>query len=175
MASRLRDREAVGKRLTVLVLIKGLGIGGAEKLISEGARFWDRDRFDYHVAYVLPWKNQLVADLEALGVPVHCVGGERGLTPIVPVRIRRLAGSVDADIVHVHSPAVAVGTRLTLFDRPIVYTEHNIGSAYHPLTRLLNRATYPRNNRTIAVSKAVADSVQRYTPKVVRRDPERRY
>ena len=76
-------------RPTILVFIKGLGIGGAEKLISEGARFWDRDRFDYRVAYQLPWKDQLVPDLEALGVPVTCVGGRKGITPAAVVGLRR--------------------------------------------------------------------------------------
>jgi hypothetical protein len=44
----------VAARTVVLVVIKGLGIGGAERLIAESARFWDRDRFDYRVAYLLP-------------------------------------------------------------------------------------------------------------------------
>ena len=49
------------RRQSITVLIKGLGIGGAEKLITEAANYWDRDRFDYRVAYLLPWKDQLVA------------------------------------------------------------------------------------------------------------------
>ena len=57
----------MGAPPVVLVLVKGLGIGGAEKLLSEGARFWDRDRFEYHVAYVLPWKDQLVGEFERPG------------------------------------------------------------------------------------------------------------
>jgi hypothetical protein len=67
------------QRPRVLILIKGLGRGGAERLIAEGARFWNRDDFDYRVAYLLPWKDHLVADLEALGVPVDCIGGRRGI------------------------------------------------------------------------------------------------
>ena len=66
----------------VLILIKGLGIGGAEKLISEGSRYWDRERFEYSVAYALPWKDQLVAELESSGIPVGCRykdQGHRGL------------------------------------------------------------------------------------------------
>ena len=50
-------------RPVVLVAVKGLGIGGAEKLIAESARLWDRDSFDYRVAYALPWKDQLVEPL----------------------------------------------------------------------------------------------------------------
>ena len=57
-------------RPVVLVAIKGLGIGGAEKLISEAVPFWDRDTYDYRVAYFLPWKDQLVGEITAHGVEV---------------------------------------------------------------------------------------------------------
>ena len=55
----------MSRRQGITVLIKGLGIGGAERLISEAASYWDRERFDYRVAYLLPWKDQLVAELES--------------------------------------------------------------------------------------------------------------
>jgi glycosyltransferase involved in cell wall biosynthesis len=41
----------------------------------------------------------------------------------------------------------------------VIYTEHNVVSSYRQPTRLLNRLTYGRNSRLIAVSGAVADSV----------------
>ena len=54
-------------RTRVLVLIKGLGIGGAERLIAEGAGYWDRESIDYRVAYFLPWKDQLVGEIACNG------------------------------------------------------------------------------------------------------------
>jgi glycosyltransferase involved in cell wall biosynthesis len=42
---------------------------------------------------------------------------------------------------------------------PVVYTEHNMAESYRPITRTLNRMTYRRNAITIAVSGAVAGSV----------------
>lgn len=87
-------------RRRVLVFIKGLGIGGAEKLISEGARHWDRDRFDYAVAYVLPWKDQLMAEFEALGVEVRCVGGRGGGMSGAGARLRRLIAASGSDLIH---------------------------------------------------------------------------
>ncbi|MDP9145719.1 MAG: glycosyltransferase, partial [Actinomycetota bacterium] len=68
MSSEPADRQRI------LVLIKGLGIGGAERLISDGAEHWDRQRFEYRVAYVLPWKDQLVAPIRELGIDVDCLG-----------------------------------------------------------------------------------------------------
>lgn len=146
------------KRPVVLVAIKGLGIGGAEKLISEGARYLDRDRFDYQVAYMLPWKDQLVPALEALEVPVTCLGTRRGMTPGSGWRLRRLAADLGTDIVHAHSPAVGIAARI-MVPAPLVYTEHNLAGSYRQPTRALNRITYARNAAVTAVSAPVAASL----------------
>ncbi len=146
-------------RPIVLHLIKGLGIGGAERLISEGSRYWDREVFDYRVGYVLPWKDQLVPVLEDRGIPVTLLGSRRGMDPATPLRFRRFARDVGFDVVHIHSPGVAGWARL-VSPAPVVYTEHNLVGSYHSLTRFTNRATYFRNAASVAVSAAVADSVE---------------
>lgn len=142
----------------VLILIKGLGIGGAEKLISEGARFWARDEFEYSVAYVLPWKDQLVGDLEELGIDVDMIGSSRGLTPATLSRLRALVRRKGIDLVHAHLPTMGIVARLAS-PVPVVYTEHNMADSYRPLTRFANRLTYGRNRAVMAVSGAVAGSV----------------
>lgn len=148
----------MGSTTNVLVLIKGLGIGGAEKLISEAARLWDRENFTYSVAYVLPWKDQLVGELEDLGIEVTCIGSERGMGPATIGRLRNLIRSQSIDLVHAHLPSMGVLARLAA-GVPVVYTEHNMASSYRPLTRFANRITYSMNAALIAVSGAVADSV----------------
>ncbi|NND04395.1 MAG: glycosyltransferase family 4 protein [Acidimicrobiia bacterium] len=151
----------------VLVAVKGLGIGGAERLIAEGARYWDRDRFDYRVVYMLPWKNQLVGDIESYDVPVECLGGERGRAPVWAMRLRKYVKDIRADLIHVHSPAVAVAARAVV-TKPIVYTEHNLADSYRQPTKLLNRMTYGRNAAVTAVSEQVAASASAFAgPKPV--------
>lgn len=145
-------------RPVVLLAIKGLGIGGAEKLISEAAPFWDRQSYDYRVAYFLPWKDQLVDEITAHGVEVDMIGGKRGLDSAAGARLRRLVRESEAAVVHVHSPAVAVLARI-VSPAPVVYTEHNVVDSYREPTRSLNRLTYSRNAAVIAVSDAVAASV----------------
>ncbi|MGH8936853.1 MAG: glycosyltransferase [Acidimicrobiia bacterium] len=145
----------------MLVVIKGLGIGGAERLIAAGARFWDRNRFDYRVAYALPWKDQLVPDLRALGIPVQCFGSRRGLDPAAVGRLRSLIRRSSPALVHAHLPAVGVLTRL-VSPAPVIYTEHNLVESYRYPTRLANRLTYRRNRAVIAVSEAVAHSISSY-------------
>ena len=145
-------------RVRVLVLIKGLGIGGAERLIVEGAAHWDRQRFDYRVAYFLPWKDQLVGAMTERGVRVDCLGSERGLGLAAYRRLRALLAEWAPDIVHCHLPTAGILARLAT-RTPVVYTEHNIAGSYRQPTRLVNRLTYGRNAAVIAVSDAVADSL----------------
>jgi glycosyltransferase involved in cell wall biosynthesis len=145
----------------VLVTVKGLGIGGAEKLIAESARLWDRDRFDYRVAYALPWKDQLVEPIRSLGIPVECIGTDRGMTPSSWWRLRRHVTGVGASVMHAHLPAMGAVARL-VSPVPVVYTEHNVATSYRPPVRLANRITYRRNAAVTAVSAAVAESIAGY-------------
>ena len=50
--------------IPVLHLIKSLGRGGAETLLAETLIAHDKEKFSFHYIYFLPWKNQLVAELE---------------------------------------------------------------------------------------------------------------
>ena len=149
------------RRDRVLVAVKGLGLGGAERLISEGARVWDRENFDYHVAYALPWKDQLVADLLSQEVPVHCVGRVGASSIPSAVGLGRLVGRIRPDVIHSHLPTMGIVARLTA-KGPHVYTEHNLVESYRWPTRVANRMTYQRNSAVIAVSQAVAESLAGY-------------
>jgi glycosyltransferase involved in cell wall biosynthesis len=148
-------------RPIVVVAIKGLGIGGAEKLIVEGSRFWNRSRFDYRVAYALPWKDQLVEALRSSDVPVECFGSRHGMTPAAILRFRKLCKTWNASLVHAHLPSMGAVARVTS-SVPVVYTEHNIASSYRRPVQLANRATYSLNASVIAVSDAVFESISSY-------------
>ncbi|HEY5890750.1 MAG TPA: glycosyltransferase [Acidimicrobiia bacterium] len=147
-------------RKRVAILIKGLGIGGAERLISEAVEFWDRTRYDYRVAYLLPWKNQLVDEITDTGIPVAQLGNGR-MGPTTFRSVRAYLAKTQPDIVHAHLPSTGIIARM-LSGAPVVYTEHNVVSSYRQPTRSANRMTYGRNSRLIAVSEAVADSVKDY-------------
>ena len=156
-------------RLRVLHVVKGLGPGGAERLLCAAAAERDRDRFDYNVAYVLPWKNHVVPDLRATGVAVHCLGTGTGRArPIVDprwaARLRALIRTRRYDVVHVHSPIVAAIVRPIVRSfgrrRPVlVSTEHNGWATFALPTRLLNRLTYALDDAHFAVSEQVRESV----------------
>jgi glycosyltransferase involved in cell wall biosynthesis len=149
----------------VLCLIKGLGRGGAERLLVSATRFGDRRRFRLHVAYVLPWKDALVGELQNEGVAVTCLGASnRGdLRWVLP--LRRLLHDGNFDIVHSHSPLAAAGARLVARTLPpdrrplLVSTEHNTWSSHGPLTRRINRLTFPLDHAHVAVSEHTRQSL----------------
>ncbi|HET7486617.1 MAG TPA: glycosyltransferase [Acidimicrobiales bacterium] len=145
----------------VLWLVKGLSIGGAERLLVAAAGVHDRAAFAIEAAYVVPAKDALVPDLEARGVRVTCLGG--GPAGAWVPRLRRLVASGRFDVVHAHSPLLAGVARLavrTLRPRPrMVTTEHNAWGTFALPTRLLNGLTAPLDDATLAVSEEARASM----------------
>jgi len=166
---RERHRPTAVPRIRVLHVVKGLGPGGSERLLCSAAAVRDHHRFDYDVAYVLPWKNHVVPQLTDSGVTVHCLGRGNGtarvlLNPRWVVRLDRLLRAQHYDVVHVHSPLVAPVIRLMVRSfgrrRPrLVFTEHNGWATYARPTRLVNRLTYRLDDAQFAVSNQVRESV----------------
>ena len=149
----------------VLWLIKGLGPGGAERLlVSLAGELQGGDDLSCRVAYLLPWKDHLVPELAALGVPATCLSTGKLWDLRWVWRLLRLVRRERIDVVHVHSPALAALARLPLrlLVRPrpaIVYTEHNNWGSYGPVTRLLHRWTFRLDDAQLAVSDDARASV----------------
>jgi glycosyltransferase involved in cell wall biosynthesis len=148
-------------RVRVLWLTKGLGLGGAERLLALTAAKLDAQRFDVEVAYVLPWKDALVPELEQ-HITVRCLDGRSTLDPRWMLQLRRLLRERRFDIVHTHSPVPAAAARLLAgASTPLVHTEHNVWDRYRWPTYAVNAATYGRNDAVFAVSDGVAASIRR--------------
>ncbi len=153
-------------RIRVLWLIKGLGPGGAERLLTACAAVRDRDAFDYRAAYLLPWKDRLVPELEAQGVNVRCLDVHDERDVRWAARLRRLLLEQPVDIVHMHSPYAAGVARLVVRSLPrstrprLVSTEHNAWSTFAPPTRFLNAATSPLDDAVVVVSNEVQASLR---------------
>ncbi len=148
--------------MKVLWLTKGLGRGGAERLLVDTAARLQRNGVDVEVAYVLPFKDAFVPDLQARGVPVHCLGTRRLSDLRWLARLRALLTAGRYDIVHTHAPAVAAGARLVApRSSVLVHTEHNVWDRYRLPTRWANLVTFPRNRAVIAVSHGVEASIHR--------------
>lgn len=149
-------------RQRVLWLIRGLGPGGAERLLVAHARAAG-EGFAYEAAYQVAAKDHLVPELEAAGVVVHRLGTGPGW----PLELRRLVRERQIDVVHSHSPAMAVGARLALRAVPtrhrprLVYTEHNRWDAYRLPTRAANAITFVLEDHVLSVSEEARSSVWR--------------
>ncbi len=157
-------------RTRVLLLIKGLGAGGAEQLLVNALPHLDRSRFEYHVAYILPWKDDNVPYFEAHDVPVHCLGGGNPLDLRVLLRLRCLLRDLEIDVLDAHLAysgvvgriaARSVGTRAT------IYTEHNLAvqrrlGSLQFVSFLANIGTLGWNDLVVTVSREGLRDVSRY-------------
>lgn len=156
-----------GERIRVLWLIKGLGLGGAERLLVSMAHARDRQSFDYEAAYLLPWKDALVGELEQEDVSVACLGGGKEWDLGWAVRLRRRLIERPVDVLHVHSAYVASVARLFVRTLParyrpcLVSTQHIGWRGLTPLTRIANAATFALDDGHVAVSDDVRSSVPR--------------
>lgn len=150
-------------RTRVLWVSKGLGPGGAERLLLSFARGGDHSRFSFHAAYLLAGKSQLAGPLRAAGVETTCLDASHLADPRWLIRLRRLLAAGRFDVVHVHSPLVGALVRpvaMTVRPRPrLVSTAHNVWPSFHPATRALDRLTARLDDHAFAVSRAVHDSL----------------
>lgn len=151
--------------LRVLHVIKGLGRGGAERLLVDGYAAADPGRVTLSYGYFLPWKDAFVPELRGLGAEVTCYEAPTaaailGAAATLARHVRRWR----ADLVHAHLPLAGVAARLAgaLCRVPVVYTEHNLQERYHPLTRRANLATWRLQAHALAVSAEVAASAERH-------------
>src|SRR3569833_3486393 len=111
--------------MRVLVVSKTLDVGGAERLIVDAA---NRRPRDVENAY-LDGRGELASVLDA-AIPLHDLPVSGRLRPRTLWRLWRLLRDGRFDVVHTHLPLAAVFVRLFAGRLPIVYTEHNVWSAY---------------------------------------------
>lgn len=163
------DRPEAGvlsAKLRVLWLVKGLGPGGAERLLVAAAGAHGRSVVEIECAYLLPWKDHLVAELEACGVSCTCLDVRDERDVRWAARLRRRLRDRPVDVLHVHSPYPAAVGRLVARSLPrrlrpaVVSTEHNPWSTFKRPTRYANALTSPLDAATIAVSGEARASIR---------------
>jgi glycosyltransferase involved in cell wall biosynthesis/GNAT superfamily N-acetyltransferase len=149
----------------VLWVVKGLGPGGAEHLLVAAARAHDPERVHLECAYVVPWKDHLVGELEAAGVRTHCLSLRRR-DRLWPQRLAGLVRGGRWDVVHVHSPLPGSIARVAARAMPpsrrprIVSTEHNRWETHRVPTRSLNKVSSRFDDAAFAVTDEVKASMR---------------
>lgn len=162
----------VQNKIRVLVMIKGFGLGGAERLIIDALPYLNRDRFYYEFLYLVPKKNLLVSEIERNGFKVSCISTPNFLYFIRTLcRLLIFLKNGKFDLIHAHMPFSGILARLAgkLIHIPVVYTEHNLQERFHFLSKYINIFTYSSNNHIIAVSDHVKQSIQRFSPRLCSR------
>lgn len=145
-------------------MVKGLGLGGVERLLSDAIPYLDRDRFEYELCYFTPWKDDVVPRFEDAGIPTFCLDIVNDAHPANIARLRSFLAERRYNLIHTHSPfpssvARVVAPRKQLYG--IVHTEHSLPGSRNWLTRFANRVTYPRCDVVASVSKVVQREVDR--------------
>lgn len=149
----------------ILVMVKGLGLGGMERLLSESIPYLSTDRFDYEVAYFTPWKDDVVPVFVDAGLTVHCLEITNDVSVTALGKVRSLIRKGEYEIVHTHSPMPSAFARVGSPRTKIVHTEHSLPASRNRLTRFANRVTYPFCDAVISVSRVVDREVNRGWPK----------
>ena len=152
--------------LRIRQLVKGLGPGGAERLVVTQAIGADPARHRHDVVHLLAHKDHLVPELTDAGIEVRCLDARRELDPRWVVRLRRDLVDDPVDVVHAHSPVVAAVARSLIRTLParrrpaMVTTEHNRWPRHRRATRWANRLTIGLDDATLAVSDDVRASMR---------------
>ncbi len=151
----------------MLIAIKGLGPGGAERLLVDTLAARDRESFEYEVAFVMGAADALAPALSRQGLAVHDLGARSNLDLGWLRRFHRLVAEGGFDVVHFHLPYTAALGRLALMTlprrrRPVtLYTEHSLWNKVSPPVKVLNRATVGQDGALVAVSEAAYRALPR--------------
>ncbi len=158
------------EKIKILHIIKSLGRGGAEMLLPETLNLHDRTKFEFHFIYFLPWKNQMVGDIQKYGGKVTCLSAKNNIQLMAKAsKVNSYCEEHNIDLIHCHLPWAGFLGRLVHFRTkiPMVYTEHNMQERYHPITKTLNKKSFNFQSLAVGVSKDVSNSIEKnINPKI---------
>ncbi len=149
--------------VAVLHIIKSLGRGGAEILLPETLSKHNKNKYRFHYIYFLPWKNQMVAQLEKEGGKVTCLSAKNNVEILCRVfQIAAYLKEHNIKLIHCHLPWAGIVGRIAgkMANIRVIYTEHCTWEIYNKLTRFFNKLSFSRQEKVIAVSADVAKSIK---------------
>ncbi len=157
-------------KIKILHIIKSLGRGGAETLLPESLKLHDKAAFEFHYIYFLPWKDQMVSEIQDAGGIVTCLEAKDNIKLMLQAgKVIRYCREYKIDLIHCHLPWAGflgrwVHKRTGI---PVLYTEHNKQERYHRITYTLNKFSFNKQSLAIAVSDDVKESImQNISPSI---------
>ena len=150
-------------KIRILHVIKSLGRGGAETLLPETLRLHNKEKFEFHFIYFLPWKDQMVEEIKQAAGIVSCLKAGNNLTLLSRYKeVATYCKENKIDLIHSHLPWSGFLSRFVFKNTgiPVIYTEHNIQERYHFATRKLNAITFNWQSKALGVSADVSRSIK---------------
>ncbi|MEG9326631.1 glycosyltransferase [Salinimicrobium catena] len=151
-------------KIKVLHIIKSLGRGGAEMLLPETLQLHDREKYEFHYIYFLPWKDQMVSRIKEEGGKVTCLEAKDNIQLILQYKkVINYCRENGIDLIHCHLPWAGFVGRFVHKKTgiPVLYTEHNMQERYHIATKTINKFTFNSQNLAIGVSDDVTNSIRK--------------
>lgn len=159
-----------GARAKILLLVTGLGSGGAERVVYDLARGVNAARADGLVKYTaevaaLDGRGAYAAALRDAGIPVHDLGMYRKYAPRAFFRLRRLLREGGWSLLHTHLFHANLLGRLTAARTgiPVLSTCHIQEKRHRPWHFWLDRWTAGAARAEVCVSAATAEFQQART------------
>ena len=151
-------------QIKVLHIIKSLGRGGAEMLLPETLQLHEREKFEFHYIYFLPWKDQMVSRIKEEGGKVTCFEAKDNIRLILQYKkVITYCREHEIDLIHCHLPWAGFLGRLVHQKTgiPVLYTEHNMQERYHIATKTINKLTFNSQSLAFGVSDDVTNSIRK--------------
>ena len=151
-------------KIKILHIIKSLGRGGAEMLLPETLKSHNKEQFEFHYLYFLPWKNQMVEGIEKAGGKVVNMTATNNIKLMLQAnKVIKYIKENNINLIHCHLPWAGFLGRWIHWRTgvTVLYTEHNKQERYHFITRFLNKFSFNSQSKAIAVSEDVAASIKK--------------
>jgi glycosyltransferase involved in cell wall biosynthesis len=115
-----------GGRIRVLHVLNTLQTGGAEYLVLNIAKVFDRNRFDLLVAS-MEGDGEIGDELRAVGIPTFLLARRKGLDPTLITKLIGLVRREEIDVIHSHNvaPWLYGGIAARLAGAAVCHTEHS--------------------------------------------------
>ena len=132
-------------------------------LLPESLKLHEKEKFEFYYIYFLPWKDQMVREIQEAGGIVECLPAKNNFQILLKAdNVINYIKKQKIEVVHCHLPwSGFLGRRI--FSKtgvPVVYTEHNIQEHYHPITKMMNKWSFNFQSMAIGVSNDVTRSIK---------------